>query len=76
MIRNRPDGVVGSQITPMGFSEIADKHLFLGRDFRKSHPYRISYLRAAGRKGFWATRRRGPEVGSSALSTLDTAPFV
>jgi hypothetical protein len=31
---------------------------------RKSHPYRISYLRAAERKGFWATRRRGREVGA------------
>ena len=31
------------------------KHLFVGGDIRKSHPYSISYLRAMGRKGFWAT---------------------
>jgi hypothetical protein len=38
MIRNRPDGVVGSQITPMGFSEIADKHLVFAPRFQKISP--------------------------------------
>ena len=40
----------------------AQKHLFVGSDIRKSNPYRISYLRATGRKGFWATRSR-PQAG-------------
>jgi len=49
------------------------KHLFVGSDIRKTHPYRISYLRATGRKGFWAIRRRRPEVASN--SYLPRTPF-
>jgi hypothetical protein len=46
----------------------AHKHLFVGSDICKSHPYRINYLRATGRKGFWATR--GPRTGSILLPVV------
>ena len=40
--------------------EVPKNHLFVGSELHKSCTYRISsYLRAAGRKGFWATRLGG-----------------
>src|SRR6266404_6508703 len=41
------------------------KHLFVGSDIRESDARRIRYLRTTGRKGFWATRRRRPQMASN-----------
>ena len=43
------------------------KHLFMGSDIRETRASRISYLCAAGRKGFWAARLCGLELASNNL---------
>jgi hypothetical protein len=37
----------------------------------KSHPYRMSYLRAPKRKGFWAAQGHLPRVGGFQLLTSE-----
>ncbi len=40
-------------------------HLFVGSDIREIRAYRISYLRATGRKGFLEACRRRSEAASN-----------
>jgi hypothetical protein len=60
-------GSVAAHRWRSAFAVIAQEHVHVGSDIPEIRAYRICYLRATERKGFWATPRRKSAVASNSL---------